>query len=335
MTSYGDISQRTAAWVAATMLEHADPILVLSKFGLVKEVPKNTAESVKFRRPVPFTAAITPLVEGVSPTAQKMQYEDIVATLKQYGAPVEITDKVADLIEDAVLQDAATLAGEQAGETIETLTWGLISGGTNVFYAGTGDTSRTDVNDPVTLGRQRLITRFLKAQKARQIALRIGPSDGQGTEPVAASYVALGHTDLESDIRSMTGFVPVEKYGSYKPTCPQEVGKVEDVRYVLTPHMTPWEAAGSGTLNGMKSVGGSKVDVYPIIYVGRGAYGLVALTGERDIEPMVLNPGKPSKSDPLGQRGYVSWKTYFTAVRLNEAWMVRLECGVTSNPTGT
>ncbi len=33
LTNYGNISQRTAAYAAKQMLEHAQPILVLSKFG--------------------------------------------------------------------------------------------------------------------------------------------------------------------------------------------------------------------------------------------------------------------------------------------------------------
>ena len=52
-SSYGDISQRTAAWAATEMLEHARPIIVLSDYGQSKPMPKNKAEQVKFRRPVP------------------------------------------------------------------------------------------------------------------------------------------------------------------------------------------------------------------------------------------------------------------------------------------
>ncbi|MCD2476522.1 N4-gp56 family major capsid protein, partial [Staphylococcus aureus] len=70
-------------------------------------------------------------------------------------------------------------------------------------------------------------------------------------------------------------------------------------------------------------------DVYPIVIVGQDAYGTVALKGATAITPMVLNPGTPRGGDPLGQRGTVGWKTYFTAIRLNEAWMARLEVAVT------
>lgn len=131
-TNYAGISQRTAYYAEAKMLSHAEPVMVLSKYGLTKEMPKNKAEAVKFRRPVPFAPALTPLTEGVTPTAQALTYEDVPATLAQYGAVVKITDKVADLAEDPVLSDASMLCGEQAGETIERVVWGKIIGGTNV-----------------------------------------------------------------------------------------------------------------------------------------------------------------------------------------------------------
>ena len=99
-TTYGVINQRTAAWAATQMLKHAEPVIVLGKFGMIKQVPGNKADTVKFRRPVPFTAATTPLAEGVTPTAQRMAYEDVSVQLKQYGRPIEITDVVADLSED-------------------------------------------------------------------------------------------------------------------------------------------------------------------------------------------------------------------------------------------
>ncbi|MEO5368525.1 MAG: N4-gp56 family major capsid protein [Magnetococcus sp. DMHC-1] len=334
MTTYGDINQRTAAWVIKEMLAHAVPRQVLAKFGTGKEVPKNTADTIKFRRPIPFTAATNPLTEGVTPLSQKMQYEDVTVLLRQYGAPVEITDKIKDMAEDPVLKNASELCGQQASTTLETILWGILKAGTNVFYAGTADTSRTDVNDPISLGRQRLITRALRAQYAEPVTKVLRASVEVGTEPVAASYVALGHTDLESDIRNMTGFVSVEKYGQMKTVHENEIGKVETCRYVLSPLLTPFAGAGNSSLNGMLSTSG-KVDVYPVVYFGQDAYGKVNLRGENAITPIVVDPGKASKSDPLAQRGYVSWKTWFAAAILNEAWMIRMECGVTANPTGT
>jgi N4-gp56 family major capsid protein len=74
----------------------------------------------------------------------------------------------------------------------------------------------------------------------------------------------------------------------------------------------------------MLSTTGTSADVYPVLFLGRDAYGIVALKGMFALTPMVVNP-KPSDSDPLAQRGHVSWKSMQTAVILQDAWMVRLE----------
>lgn len=327
-STYGDINQRTAAWAATEMLEHARPIIVLSDYGQSKPMPKNKADNVKFRRPVPYVISTAQLVEGVTPTSHKTKYVDVPATMGQYGDVAEITDRVADMSEDPVLRDMSVLSGEQAAETIEMVTWGVIKGGTNVIYGAPADTARTDVNDPMVLNTQRAATKFLKAQRGRKITEKMGSTVQWGTEPVDAAYLAFGHTDLESDIRDMTGFVPCEKFGSMKPL-PYEVGKVEDVRYILTPLLDPFLAGGSATLNGMTAADSTNVDVYPIVICAKHAYGVVPLRGAGAIHPIVLNPGVPTKSDQLGQRGYVGWKTWFVAVVLNQAWMVRIEVGAT------
>lgn len=326
-TSYGDINQRTAAWAASEMLKHAEPVLVLQKFGATKEMPKNKADTVKFRRPIPFSAATTPLVEGVTPTSQKMAYEDVSCSLKQYGRPIEITDVVNDLAEDPVLKDATMLAGEQAGLTTEMITYGVIKAGTSVYYAN--GSARNAVNTAITLNKQRAVTRYLKAQKAMKITRILDGSPNYQTKPIEASFVAVAHTDLEADIRGLSGFVPVSQYGSRQVVCPEEIGSVEDVRYVLSPELSSWADAG-GAKGTMVSTTGTSADVYPCLFFGKEAFATVPLKGARAMTPMVLNPGTPDKSDPLGQRGYVSWKAYFTAVILNQTWMARLEVAVTA-----
>ncbi len=330
VTTYGQINQRTAAYAATEMLDHAEPVIVLGKFGTTKPLPKNKANTVKFRRPIPFGPATVPLVEGVTPDAQKMQFEDVTCVLKQWGKPIEITDQVQDLAEDPVLTEASALAGEQAGYTVEMVTWGVVKGGTSVLY--TNGALRSAVNTPISLSKQRRVTRALKNSKAKKMRQILSPSPNYGTKAIEASYIAVADTDCESDIRNLAGFTPVAEYGSRQPVCPEEIGAVEDVRYVLSPELDPFADAGGAKNNGtanMVSTSGTSADVYPILFIGQGAYGLVPLKGAGAITPMVLNPGTPSKSDPMGQRGYVSWKAYFNAVILNETWMQRLESAVT------
>lgn len=328
-TKYGDINQRTAAYVEMTMLEHAEPILVLDKFAQTKPLPKNTADNVKFRRPIPYNVSTSQLVEGVTPVPKQIQYEDVSVTLGQYGDVIEITDKVADLAEDPVLKDAAMLAGEQAAETKELILWGALKAGTNVAYSGTGTpVARTGVNAVLTLSLCRNAIRNLKAQRAKFITSMVSASPKYATEAVAPGFIAFAHTDVEQDIRDISGFTPVERYGSYQPVSPHECGKIEGLRFILSPVLVPFAGAGSGTANGCV-VTGSNVDVYPVVIVSKNSYATVPLKGAGSMSPRVINPDKVTKSDVLGQRGYVGWKMYFAALILNEAWVQRIEVGVT------
>jgi len=98
----------------------------------------------------------------------------------------------------------------------------------------------------------------------------------------------------------------------------------------------PWDAAGvAGTtyLSGGVAPGSSLAcDVYPLLFVARDAYGIVALQGQNVITPMVVSP-KPQVGDMLGQIGFVSWKTMQGCVILNQSWIARLECAATANPS--
>lgn len=321
------ISQRTNVYAERMMLKHAGPTTVLDKLGLTKQMPKNKSTSIKFRRPKVFDAVTTPLLEGVTPSTTAFAYEDVLATLKQYGQVVGITDVIEDTHEDPVLNDATEQCGENIGRTIEALTYGVVKAGTNVFYAN--GSARNAVNTPISLTKQRAVTRGLKAQKAMKITKILSPSPDYETRAIEAAYVAVAHTDLESDIRNMAGFVTVAEYGTRKPMCDEEIGSVEDVRYVLSPDLDPFLDAG-GAKGAMVSTTGTSADVYPILYFGKEAFGTVALRGQGAVSPTIIPVNQKTKDDPLGQRGYVGWKTWFVSVRLNEAWMARLEVAVTA-----
>jgi N4-gp56 family major capsid protein len=325
MNNYSSLSQRTLAWAYSEHLAHAEPIVVLGRFGMVKPMPKNKAEKVKFRRPVPLPLAKTPLTEGSAPASTPMSYEDIEVTLDQYGSVVEITDKVADLAEDPVLKDATELSGEQHAETFESLLWGILRAGTNVFYAN--GVARSAVNTTITLAKQRAVTRLLKNERAKKVTKVVSSSVKFDTQAIDAAYIGIAHTNMESDIRNLEGFTPTEKYGSMK-ALPYEIGKVEDVRYILTPVMEPFADAGA-TTSTMVSTSGTNADVYPIIYIGKDAYGHVPIKGKEGVELKVREPGVIDSNDKLGQKGWVGWKSYWKGFIANQMWMARLEVSAT------
>ncbi len=324
-TVFGDISARTAAYAARELLTRGQPYLVFEKFGQAKSLPANNSSTMKFRRYNALPSAPKTLTEGVTPTSTKLTHTDVTATLAQMGDVVTLTDVILDTHEDPVLNETVALLGEQAAQMVEKMRFGVLKAGTNVVYAN--GASRDAVNTPITVDLQRRAVRALKRQNARFITSIIRSTPSFGTENVAPGYVGIVHPDMERDIRSLPGFTPAEKYGTITPW-ENELGKVDDVRYVTTTVADPWADAGAAKGN-MLSTTGTNADVYPILYLGKDAYGIIALKGAYAVTPMVVNP-KPSDSDPLAQRGHAGFKTMQTACILNDLFMIRGEAAATN-----
>lgn len=324
-TVFGDISARTAAFAARELLTRGQPYLVLEKFGQAKPLPANNSSVIKFRRYNALSNTPKTLTEGVTPTSTKLTHTDVTATLTQMGEVVTLTDVILDTHEDPVLNETVALLGEQAAQMVEKMRFGILKAGTNVAYAN--GAARNAVNTPITLDLQRRAVRALKRQNARAITSIIRSTPSFGTENVAPGYVGLVHPDLERDIRSLPGFTPAEKYGTITPW-ENELGKIDDVRYVTSTIFEPWADAG-GAKGTMLSTTGTNADVYPVLYLGKDAYGIVALKGAYAVTPMVVNP-KPSDSDPLAQRGHAGFKTMQTACILNDLWVIRCEAAATA-----
>lgn len=334
ITTYGHISPRTAAHAVRQLLERGQHLLLTERFGQFDPQPKNETQTRKYRRYESLARATAPLVEGVTPAGQRLSYTDITCTLEQYGDIVILTDVVQDTHEDPVLQQTTKLLGEQMAETIEVVRLAVLKGGTNVFYAA-AVTARASVNNAVARGDFRRIVRAFRRHKGRTIGTLIKASADIATYPVAPAFFAMAHTDLESDFRNCEGFVPVEQYSSTGPVLEGEIGKIESVRIVCSALVEPWMAAGvAGTtyLSGGSAVTtDTACDVYPILVVAQDSYGIVPLQGKNAVTPTIINP-TPSAADPLGQRGYAGWKTWQTAVILNQLWLARLEVACTANP---
>jgi N4-gp56 family major capsid protein len=324
-TEYGDISPRTGGYAAKELLKRSIPLITIEKFAQAKPLSAKSTKTMIFRRYNALDPAPNPLTEGVTPSGKKLTKTDVSVNLVQYGDFVELTDIIQDHHEDPVLMETMGILGEQAAQMLETVRYGVIKAGTGVTYAN--GSARTDVNTVITTDLQRRVTRALKRQNARQFTSVIRSTAAYGTVNVAPSYIGLCHTDCESDIRAMTGFKPVEDYGSMGTVYEGEIGKVEDVRYVASTVFTPW-ADGGGAKGLMISTTGTNADVYPVIYLARDAFATIPFKGKNAVSPLVLNPNVPRGGDPLGQRGSAGWKASHAAVILQDAWMHRLEVAV-------
>jgi N4-gp56 family major capsid protein len=348
--NYGTAASRNLIRAAQGMLEHAQPITVLGDFGTQREMPKNSTDTLVFRRTLPFGASAsgtaiegsnryvgTPsitasnfmLAEGVTPSANTISFQDVSVSLQQYGVLFKYSSKVEQLYEDDIPGEMVKLTGETMAEVMEMVRYGVLKAGSTVVYSN--GTSRAAVNTPISLNAIRKVARTLESNRARRVTSRLAPGVNFGTRAVQPAYIVFVHTDAVSDIRNLPGFTRVEEYGSFKPIHEREVGACEDFRFIASPLLAPFQAAGASVgSSGMLSVGAANVDVYPFLVIGEDAWGQVALKGMQAIKPVVLKASQTSHANPLGQFGYVGASTWFATVRLNDAFMGRIEAGVTA-----
>ena len=343
------VASRNLIRAAQDMLAHAQPITVLGDFGTQREMPKNSTDTLVFRRTLPFGASVTgttiestsryvgtPVIapnsfqlgEGATPAANTVSFQDVSVTLQQYGLLFKFSSRVELLYEDDIPGEMVKLTGETMAEVLELIRYNVLKAGSVVLYAN--GSSRGAVNTPISLNALRKAARTLESNRAKRITSRLAPGVNFGTRAVQPAFLVFVHTDAVADIRNLPGFTKVEEYGNFKPVHDNEIGACEDFRFIKSPLLSSFLASGSGTLNGCLSVGGSAVDVYPFLVVAEDCWGQVALKGYNAIKPTVLKSTDINHANPLGQFGYVGASTWFAAVRLNEAWMARIECGVSA-----
>jgi N4-gp56 family major capsid protein len=342
MLQYGDVSPAVGTYALVRMLKRAVPLLQLERFGQTYVLPQNNTQTAKFRRYFlsgatgaagsgsgAFSApvATTALTEGVTPAGSTLANQDYTVQLAQYGDYITITDVIMDTHTDDVLGQATDILGERAAETVEVLRFNVLKAGTNVFY-GNSVAGRSDVVTAISLADQRRVTTALNRQNAKKITSIVGSSTDYNTKSVEAAYMAVCHPDLETDLRTISGFKPVADYGPHTSPMEGEIGSIEQVRYLASTVIAPWADAG-GAKGAMRSTTGTSADVYLTLYFARDAFGIVPLKGKSAMTPMVVNP-KPAAGDPLGQRGTVGWKLWTTTVILQEAFMARLESAATA-----
>jgi N4-gp56 family major capsid protein len=340
MQQYSTAQSRNLILAERTMLKHAEPVKVISGFGVQKELPTNKTDTIVYRRPLPIDADSRAtsvnvntsdylLQEGATPTARTIQYEDVSVQVQNYGVLMKLSSKTELLHEDAIPADMQMLVGEHMGVIEELISYGVVRGGTNVVYAN--GSSRAQVTGVLSLAKLRAIKRTLENSIAKLVTSRLAPGPNYDTSAVSPSYLVFIHTDLEADARNIPGFTTIDKYGSFKPVHEREIGNVENFRFITSPYFRPWllaggtAAAGVTMANGAPSTGANASDVYPVTVIAQDAWGQVAVKGQGSIDVTYLPAKQKSHANPMGLFGYVGASFWKNAIRLNERWLVRYE----------
>jgi len=328
--------------VMGEMLRHSIPREVLGITGKQHKMQRNQSDTVIFRRILPFGGAATNATtinawvvdandhltsEGVTPDADTVEAQDITVQLQEYSCLYMYSNKTAELYEDNIPAEMKKQAGQRMGLVREKIRYGALKGCTNKFYAG--GTTRATVDAAISLSRLRRISRSLLGNRADMITQVLKASPNYNTAPVESAFLVFCHTDCENDIRNLEGFREVVAYGHVNPVHPMELGATDRYRFIVSPELDPILNAGATAAGTGLVTSGTNVDIYPIIVVAEDAWGDVALRGMESFDVTEIPAKQKSKSDPLGQRGYIGARFWSAMFIQNDGWAAILEVGIT------
>lgn len=340
MATYESPAQRIGRIKGAT-LKHALHVSTVEMTGEVHREPVKSGETVVFRQVVPYgataanpdvfsvTVAANQIQEGVTPPVESLTILDTEVTVQKYGALYGYTERQESLGEDDMPAWMMEQLGERLGIVREKVYIGALQQATNRFYSG--GTSRATTDEPVTLNLVNRITRSLAGNHAKFVRGVMAASPNYGSQALQAAYLAFGHTSLQQDIEAIPGYKAKADYGTMKPAHEMEIGCVGSVRFILSPDMPYVADAGAaiaGTTN--YSTTGTSADVYQLFVVAKDAWGHCAFRGLDAFKMNHIKPNQVDKSDPTGERGYVSGTFYDCAVVTHNGWMAVAEVTISA-----
>jgi N4-gp56 family major capsid protein len=300
----GLISAEMQTYYDKKLLSRLISNFVHMQWGQKRPIPKNTGNVINFRKFASLTAALTALTEGTTPTGNSITVTALTATPNQYGDFVQVSDVLDLEAIDPVLDEMATVLGEQASDTLDQITRDILVAGTSVQYAG-GQVSRVTVaaSNVLTVLEIRKAVRALKRAKAK-------PVDGM-------DFVAIVEPGATYDLQGDTAWVTANQYAGSKAIFNGEIGRLYGVRFVETPNAKIFTGAGA-----------AGIDVYCTIIMGAEAYGIVDVAGSGAVQNIIKPVGSAGSADPLNQRATTGWKALFTAKILQQGAILRIEHAV-------
>jgi N4-gp56 family major capsid protein len=303
LTSTVQVDPAVGIFYERTLLQPNFPKYIFNRFAQKFSISSKSGKTIKWRRYSRYSAATTPLTEGITPNGHRQAKVDLLATASQYGDFAIITDVVDLTVEDANITIEVSLQNDQQLNTNDVLTRDVLVNSASSLTCSNGDPTATLLNR-IDIDTAR---GTLRGNDADVITGLIAAGTGQGTGPVRPSFFAMAHTDLEDDLEDVSGFKEATNYAAQKGVDVAEKGQTGNVRWLLT---TQGATSGSDYLN-------------PVI--ARNAYGVVDISGG-NMKSIVKGLGSAGSADPLDQRTTVGWKMWQVARILNDANILVLIC---------
>jgi len=331
VTTTAIIPPAVQAYFDRKTLMRAVPYLHFAKVAQKRSLPKNSGNTVIFRRFEALPLALAPLSEGVPPTGRMLSKTDISVTIQQWGDYVTLTDFGRATVENSLLQEASDVLGEQSGQTMDALDRDVASAGTTVFYGGAVASRSLLVGTASKVDTQVMdrVMRFLFGQNGKMFLTRISASTKVDTHPVRGAFWAITHSDVLFTLQTLPGWISVEQYASDSEAVDGEVGAYKNLRFLMSTQAKVLPGGGGTASGDIKSTGGN-ADVYFIHVFAKEAFAEVPLEGE-SMKNVIKPLGAAGTADPLDQVSTSGWKHSGARKILNDLFLARIECTAGNN----
>ena len=303
LTTTTQVDPAVATVYERTLLQPAFPEYVHNKFAQRFSIASKSGNTIKMRRYSRYSAATTPLTEGITPNGHRQSKTDLLAEVSQYGDFCTLTDVVDLTVEDPNITIEVDRQADQMQNTEDQLTRDVLatSASSTTCSNGSGTATLLNATDIKT------VRGTLRGNNAKFMTSLVRAGTGQGTSPIRPSYWGIADTDLEDDLEDVSGFKAVANYAAQQGVDAAEWGYTHNVRWLTT------------------TQGYTSSSNYYCPIIGQEAYGVVDLKGG-NAQAIVKAFGSAGTEDPLEQRATVGWKMWQVARILNDLFIHVLIC---------
>ena len=298
------LTNENAEFYQRTLLDRLNDSVFFMPYGKKTTIPRHAGAVTSWRRlemPAVTTTAIT---EGVTPNGIDLTINKVSATVQQFGTFTKITDFIDMVGLDPLLTEVSDLFGEHAGLTMDIIVRDILKAGTNAQYSNNrAGHSTLAAGDKISTAEIQKARATMKKNNVKMIRL---PNGNMG-------YLAFVHPDTATQIFNLQEWKDQNTYVDTKNREAGIMGQMYGIYFMEATTAPTFTDGGAGA-----NLAGKM-----IIIIGEGAFGIPDVAGSSKPEIMVFSEG--NTENPLALYSTVAWKSCFTAARLNESCILRLE----------
>ena len=284
---------------------------ILLQFAKKATLPKNHGDTITWRKRKPIAVQVDgngkvrKLTEGVTPTANKLEFVEYKATIAEYGDWIKLTKKLTNLAIDPILTEASEGLGESAGDSFDQAIKEVLYANPNGYYAGHKASNTITATDYLTVNDLNRIKATFKKRNVKP------GKDGFYTLIITPEV----EYDFKSNATVNASWIDIAKYSEAerKNIAKGEIGRILGFKVIVYNKLDVAQHLGAVVSPATEG----SVSAFKCLAFGEDAFGTVDLEGNSAARPKVFyNAPGTVGTDPLKQRHSVAWK--------NEGWTARI-----------